>query len=96
MRPDDVRRMLAPEHAAGQTKVKRRRVPRVVRNLVVLLLAFGTYVLSIGPLYWKWYGAKAGLASPIYLAIYRPLEILAEMLPALGRLLNWYISFWIY
>ena len=41
-------------------------------------IIFSLYVLSIGPLYWKWFGAKCGLASPVYLAIYRPLENLAE------------------
>src|SRR4051812_47756806 len=83
MRPEDVRRMLSLERVVPGPATGRRRVPRIARKLVLLLAMFGIYVLSIGPLYWKWYGARAGLASPIYIAVYRPLEILADIVPAL-------------
>ena len=36
------------------------------RFLVRLAIVFSLYALSIGPMYWKWFGAKCGLDSPIY------------------------------
>lgn len=66
------------------------------RFLLTFAILFTVYALSVGPLYWQWYGAKSGLASPIYLILYGPLERLAKVIPPLGHLLNWYISLWIY
>jgi hypothetical protein len=91
MREDDVRRMLA---ARGKPAPGPRRSIR--RFVIRLAIIFTLYALSIGPLYWQWYAAKVGLGSPIYLALYRPLELLARSIPPLGHFLNWYVSLWIY
>ncbi len=94
MRPEDVRRMLAHEGPGNDAPGKpHSRIRRLALRVAIL---FTLYCLSIGPLYWKWYGAKSGLASPLYLILYRPLERLAELIPPLGHFLNWYIQFWIY
>jgi hypothetical protein len=92
MREEDVRRMLA-------ARTERAPAPRrnnLRRFLLRLAVMFTLYVLSIGPLYWKWYAAKVGLGSPVFILLYRPLETLAELIPPLGHFLNWYISLWIY
>ncbi len=93
MRAEDVRRML-DEADLRQARARRRGPLR--RFLQSFCLVFTLYVLSIGPLYWKWYGAKSGLASPFFLVLYAPLEQLARQFPPLGHLLNWYVSLWIY
>jgi hypothetical protein len=91
MRAEDVRRMLS----AREKPATRPR--RTIRRLFIrLAILFTVYTLSIGPLYWKWYAAKVGLGSPVFLALYRPLELLAKWIPALGHFLNWYVSLWIY
>jgi hypothetical protein len=92
MREDEVRRMLAAR--ADLAPKPQRNVLR--RMLIRLAVMFTLYVLSIGPLYWKWYAAKVGVGSPIYLIFYRPLEMLSVWIPPLGHFLNWYITFWIY
>jgi hypothetical protein len=92
MRDEDVRRMLAARSA--HTRGGRRRPLR--RMLIRLSVLLALYVLSIGPLYWKWYGAKVGLGSPLFLLLYRPLELFARWFAPLGHFLNWYIGLWIY
>jgi len=92
MRDEDIRRMLAAR--AEQAPRPRPNRPRKILIRMAVLLAL--YVLSIGPMYWSWYGAKVGLGSPLFLVFYRPLEIAAALVPAVGHFLNWYISLWIY
>jgi hypothetical protein len=92
MRDDDVRRMLAAREQQSQ-RASRPRSRRILLRVTILLTL---YILSIGPLYWRWYGAKAGLDSRLFLVFYGPLETLAKWIPPLGHFLNWYISLWIY
>jgi hypothetical protein len=91
MREEDVRRMLS---AREQPAPKPQRTIR--RFLIRLAILFTLYVLSIGPLYWRWYGAKVGLDSRTFLIFFHPLETLAKWFPPLGHFLNWYVSLWIY
>ena len=91
MREEDVRRMLSERE---QPAARSRRVMR--RLLIRLAILFTLYVLSIGPLYWKWYAAKVGLGSRMFLVLYHPLETMAKWFPPLGHFLNWYVSLWIY
>ena len=86
--------MLDEEHQQRQTPPAFAK--RLRRFLMRFAIVFSLYVLSIGPMYWKWFGAKCGLASPVYLVIYRPLENLAALIPPLGWFLNWYVSLWIF
>ena len=53
------------------------------------------YALSIGPLYWQWYGARFAGGSPLLAAFYEPLFRLASWCPPLERWMDWYVSLWI-
>jgi hypothetical protein len=53
------------------------------------------YVLSIGPLYWKWYEAQFVGGSSILAAFYLPLVALAEWVPPFGDWIEWYVHLWI-
>jgi hypothetical protein len=92
MREDDIRRMLATRKEDSPSP----RPQPFRRTLIRLAILFTLYVLSIGPLYWRWYGAKVGLDSRAFLVFYGPLETLAKWFPPLGHFLNWYCSLWIY
>jgi hypothetical protein len=93
MRPEDARRMLAETAPTEEAAPTRHRLRRRLLKLAVL---FGVYVLSIGPMYWKWFAAMHGLASPVYRAIYLPLEFLARAVPFFGQFLDWYVSLWLF
>jgi len=60
---------------------------------VFVMLAI--YVLSIGPLYWQWYGARFAGESPWLAAFYEPLVIVAQLIPPFGRWMDWYVGLWI-
>lgn len=60
-----------------------------------LFILFSLYVLSIGPLYWQWYGAKYVSGPPLLAAFYEPLWILAGWCPPLGEWINWYVRLWV-
>ena len=94
LRADEIHRMLEAERERRPAEPAPK--PRFRRRLIQFAVLFLLYVLSIGPMYWKWFGAKSGLASPIYLVLYRPLERLADLSPPLGHFLNWYVSLWIF
>lgn len=76
----------------------------VFRLPVYLLLIFELYVLSIGPLYFKWYESFAmhetqeqaiGECGAIGL-FYYPLLALCHYCPRFGDLVNWYLhTFWV-
>jgi len=61
-----------------------------------LIILFGLYVLSIGPMYWIWIEAKYVDGSYIVAAFYEPLWRLCGLIPFLGDWVNWYVSFWIF
>lgn len=57
-------------------------------------LLFGLYVLSIGPLYWRWYSAKFVNGSQYVAAFYEPLWALAHAVPWFGDWLDFYVQLW--
>lgn len=59
-----------------------------------MTLLFGVYVLSIGPLYWRWYSAKFVNGSPYLAAFYEPLWILCIRFPWLGDWVDSYVKLW--
>ncbi len=61
-----------------------------------MVILFGLYVLSIGPMYWTWIAAKHVDGSYYIAAFYEPLWFLAGLVPPLGEWLNWYVCLWIY
>lgn len=69
-----------------------RRVRAIFYRYAVLLLL---YVLSIGPMFWTWYGALYSEGSSWIVGFYYPLWLLAGAIPWLGHFLNWYVRLWI-
>ncbi len=61
-----------------------------------MVIVFGLYVLSIGPMYWTWIEAKHVDGSHLIAAFYEPLWKLAGWIPPLGEWVNWYVCLWIY
>lgn len=76
---------------AGQVSL-REWVLRVIERSFLLL---AVYVLSIGPMYWHWYGARFAGGSILLAAFYEPLIFIAQLFPAFGRWMDWYVSLWI-
>jgi len=64
-----------------------------VYNRVVILMLI--YVLSIGPMYWEWVDSMYLQGHPAVARFYYPLLILCDLIPPLGDLINWYLSFWV-
>ena len=60
-----------------------------------VVITWVLYILSIGPMYWTWFGGKYANGSFVVAAIYEPLLQLGEFIPPLGRFLNWYVSLWL-
>lgn len=60
-----------------------------------MLILFGFYVLSIGPLYWRWYSSEMNLGSPFLRAFYRPLWILAQQCEPFAQWLDFYVQLWV-
>ena len=53
------------------------------------------YVLAAGPLYYPiYYGVYSG-ANPLLVRLYFPLILLCEEVPAVGDVMDWYLSFWV-
>jgi hypothetical protein len=68
-----------------------KRSPAPWMVVLVLLLAPGLYVLSIGPVAMIYHGSEA----PRWLiAIYQPLLLVAERIPVLQPVLTWYLNLW--
>ena len=66
---------------------------RVYNRLLIFLVI---YVLSIGPMYWRWYDSKYFRdTSPFFAKFYNPLDRFCEFCPPFCDWLNWYISLWI-
>ena len=63
----------------------------VQRTFIMLAI----YVLSIGPLYWQWYGGRFAGGSAWLAAFYEPLRIASERIPPFGNWMNWYVNLWI-
>lgn len=61
-----------------------------------MIILFGLYVFSIGPMYWIWLGAKYVDGSYYIAALYEPLWILCGIVPFFGDWVNWYVRLWIF
>ena len=59
-----------------------------------MIVLFGFYVLSIGPMYWQWYSAKFVNGSPYVAAFYEPLWALSHWVPWFGEWLDFYVQLW--
>jgi len=60
-----------------------------------MFLLVGFYVLSMGPMYWHWYGGRFAGGSQLIVAFYEPLFILATLVPWFGEWMDWYVGLWI-
>jgi hypothetical protein len=66
----------------------------LIATLERLAILFALYVLSIGPMYWTWVGAKYLHGSYLVAVFYEPLWQLAGLIPPLGEWINWYVKWW--
>lgn len=60
----------------------------------ILVWVWLPYVLSLGPVYWDWYGARFGLGPKWLLGLYTLLSLQAELCPPFGDLMEWYLRWW--
>ena len=89
------RRARDPVPAPEGTTDEPRAVPQWVVFIEQLIISFGLYVFSIGPMYWFWFGAKYVNGPFLIAALYEPLWQLAGICPPFGAWLNWYVRLWI-
>ena len=61
-----------------------------------MIIVFGIYALSIGPMYWSYIEARDATGPKFIEFIYRPLWYLAGAFPPLADILNWYVRLWIF
>ena len=72
----------------------RARVARFLKRVGIRLGVFLLlYVLSIGPMYWKWYEARFVGGNYWIVAFYEPL-VQAQRVQPVGDFLDWYIELW--
>ena len=67
---------------------------RLYCRLMVAFYLCLIYALSIGPIYWDWYDSEHGVESKLLAVTYRPLIWACQFEP-LGKLMQWYLDFWI-
>jgi hypothetical protein len=60
-----------------------------------IFLLVGIYVLSIGPMYWHWYGGRFAGGSQLIAAFYEPIFVVATLVPWFGKWMDWYVGLWI-
>lgn len=60
--------------------------------LIVYVIVSG---ISIGPLFWIWFGAIYADGPKWFARLYLPLAFLCEICPPLGRLVNAWVNWWI-
>lgn len=59
------------------------------------MIYWTVYTLSIGPMFWTWYEA-CYLNGPAWVVVfYYPLLYVCDRFEPYGRLVNWYIHWWI-
>lgn len=81
-----------PKPAPAKLRIRAARYLWHSAKQVLFLLAL--YVLSIGPMYWHWFGAMHVDGSPYVAAFYMPLLYACEV-DVVGDVVNWYIQLWI-
>lgn len=60
-----------------------------------MFLLLGFYVLSMGPMYWQWYGGRFAGGSQLVAAFYEPIYVMATLIPWFGEWMDWYVGLWI-
>jgi hypothetical protein len=82
--------------ADPQPKRRRRTWIGFFRDLflycVLYLVISG---ISIGPMFWVWFGAAYADGPKWVYRVYQPLALLCEICPPLGRLINAWVNWWI-
>jgi len=85
-----------------QTAAKPERFERpvtvwtFVKYVAVQLLIFSVlYILSIGPMFWQWYGGRNLESNSLVAAFYEPLYRIAGWCEPFGEFMNWYVDLWI-
>ncbi len=68
----------------------------LLRTCVVFCLCLLLYVLSIGPMYWKWEEARLTGDNDALIVFYLPLMTAAEISPKFRSAINTYIDMWAY
>jgi hypothetical protein len=81
--------------ASSPPRKRRKWLLRLEAFLEKSFLLFCLYVLALGPLYWEWFAGKYLRGSILLAAFYEPLWLLANSVPWLGRIINWYLCLWI-
>jgi hypothetical protein len=72
------------------------RILRYVLRLGIQLLVFlALYILSIGPMFWLWFGAYYADGEKIFYFLYFPLSWLCDQSEDFREYINMYINWWI-
>jgi hypothetical protein len=75
--------------------VKPIRKLLTVRGVILqLAIVWVLYTLSIGPMFWTWFGARFVDGPYWVLAFYSPLQYVCECVPVYGDLVENYIWWW--
>lgn len=92
--PGERYRQLAMDHAHSSPSFPPRRI--TLRGLVLkFVLIWLIYTLSIGPMYWTWFGSAYVTGDPYWvLALYSPLRLTCYYVPVYGDLVETYIWWW--
>lgn len=85
------------EKGAAQPKGRRRRTWfRFFADIVLYLFIYVVVAgVSIGPLFWVWFGAVYVNGPKWFARLYLPLALLCEICPPLSWLVNAWINWWI-
>lgn len=65
------------------------------RRLIVAAVLWVLYTLSIGPMYWTWFGSKFNQQGVLWALVYEPLYLVCHWVPPFGRLVDAYVMLWI-
>ncbi|QDU43624.1 hypothetical protein Mal52_21000 [Symmachiella dynata] len=79
-----------------QPRPKSRFKKLLVRLATRVLILLVAYVLSIGPMYWKWEDAMMTGDNDTLLIFYMPLMVASELSETFRTLINGYIELWVY
>lgn len=80
---------------SAQLPSTRKQPPVTVRGVALQMAIFWlVYTLSIGPMFWTWYGAVFVGGSRWIVAFYAPLQYACEIVPYYGNWVDAYIWWW--
>jgi hypothetical protein len=95
--PVNLDAQVPPTEAAAPVKKRRRRtwIGFFRDILLYVFLYIVVSGISIGPLFWVWFGAMYADGPKWVARLYMPLAVLCELCPPLGRLINAWVNWWI-